>query len=168
MRALARCSSYHVWNLGGSHTVTLGELIERIAARLGQSPHVRALPRQPGDVARTWADVTRARDELGWSPAIPLERGLDLFLDWLPGRGWPEESRMNISVVGTGYVGLVTGACFAEFGNVVVCVDKDASKIADLRCGRMPIYEPGLDDLVERNVKAGRLRFDDRRRGRGP
>jgi len=66
---------------------------------------------------------------------------------------------MNIAVVGTGYVGLVTGACFSEFGNHVVCVDKDAEKIAMLHRNEMPIYEPGLDALVERNVKAGRLEF---------
>jgi len=66
---------------------------------------------------------------------------------------------MNIAVVGTGYVGLVTGACFSEFGNHVVCVDNDAEKIATLKRGEMPIYEPGLDALVERNVKAGRLMF---------
>jgi UDPglucose 6-dehydrogenase len=66
---------------------------------------------------------------------------------------------MNICVVGTGYVGLVTGACFAEFGNPVVCVDKDAAKIATLDQGKIPIYEPGLEDLVQRNFRAGRLRF---------
>ena len=66
---------------------------------------------------------------------------------------------MNITVVGTGYVGLVTGACFSEFGNHVVCVDNDAAKVAMLERNEMPIYEPGLDALVERNVKAGRLEF---------
>ncbi len=66
---------------------------------------------------------------------------------------------MNIAVVGTGYVGLVSGACFAEFGNHVVCADKDEDKIAMLARGEMPIYEPGLDGLVERNVRAGRLQF---------
>ena len=62
-------------------------------------------------------------------------------------------------MIGSGYVGLVSGACFADFGHDVCCVDKDASKIERLLAGVMPIYEPGLDDLVERNVKAGRLRF---------
>ena len=66
---------------------------------------------------------------------------------------------MNICVVGTGYVGLVTGTCFAEFGSNVICVDKDESKIAALKDGKVPIYEPGLDEMIERNVKAGRLHF---------
>ena len=66
---------------------------------------------------------------------------------------------MRIAVVGTGYVGLVVGACLAENGNNVVCVDKDASKIAMLRAGKMPIYEPGLEELVRRNHHEERLRF---------
>jgi len=66
---------------------------------------------------------------------------------------------MNIAVVGTGYVGLVTGAVFADLGNDVACVDKDVAKIDMLRAGRMPIYEPGLEELVHRNVADGRLSF---------
>ena len=66
---------------------------------------------------------------------------------------------MRIAIVGTGYVGLVSGACFADFGHDVVCVDKDAAKIAQLEAGEMPIYEPGLDALVSSNVAAGRLSF---------
>src|SRR5579859_6798371 len=65
----------------------------------------------------------------------------------------------KICVVGTGYVGLVTGACLAELGNTVVCLDVVEAKITRLRAGEMPIYEPGLEPLVRRNVAAGRLRF---------
>ncbi len=66
---------------------------------------------------------------------------------------------MKIAMVGSGYVGLVSGACFADFGHDVVCIDKDESKIERLRAGVMPIYEPGLAELVAANVKAGRLSF---------
>jgi len=68
---------------------------------------------------------------------------------------------MKITVIGTGYVGLVTGTCLSEVGNDVICFDTDAAKIAALKEGVMPIWEPGLDDLVARNVKAGRLHFTD-------
>lgn len=66
---------------------------------------------------------------------------------------------MKITVIGTGYVGLVTGACLAEMGNHVVCLDRDASRISALKAGQIPIYEPGLSDLVERNARGGRLAF---------
>src|SRR2546425_4801430 len=66
---------------------------------------------------------------------------------------------MKIAVVGTGYVGLVVGACLAENGNTVICVDKDASKIATLDAGRMPIFEPGLEEVVRRNHSEERLTF---------
>jgi UDPglucose 6-dehydrogenase len=66
---------------------------------------------------------------------------------------------MQIVMIGTGYVGLVSGACFADFGHQVICVDKDETKIASLKRGEIPIFEPDLDRLVETNVKAGRLSF---------
>ena len=66
---------------------------------------------------------------------------------------------MRVAMIGTGYVGLVSGACFADFGHDVICVDKDPSKIERLERGEIPIFEPGLDDLVAANVRGGRLSF---------
>src|SRR5438876_9721022 len=66
---------------------------------------------------------------------------------------------MNIAVIGTGYVGLVAGSCLAESGNDVGCVDSDAAKIEKLRQGMIPIYEPGLPEFVERNLREERLTF---------
>src|SRR5262249_58575768 len=72
---------------------------------------------------------------------------------------WKGPPRMRISVVGTGYVGLVAGACLAENGNEVMCVDKDPAKIRLLQRGKIPIYEPGLEELVRRNHSEKRLTF---------
>jgi len=66
---------------------------------------------------------------------------------------------MKVSIFGTGYVGLVTGACFAEMGNDVLCVDVDADKVARLQAGRIPIYEPGLESMVKANSALGQLSF---------
>jgi UDPglucose 6-dehydrogenase len=66
---------------------------------------------------------------------------------------------MRVSMIGAGYVGLVSGACFADFGHQVTCIDKDAAKIAALNRGEIPIYEPGLAELVESNMRQGRLEF---------
>ena len=66
---------------------------------------------------------------------------------------------MKLCMIGTGYVGLVSGVCFADIGNQVVCVDKDRTKIDKLNFGVSPIYEPGLDELIEKNFKAKRLSF---------
>ena len=66
---------------------------------------------------------------------------------------------MKIAVVGTGYVGLVTGTCFAETGNQVICIDIDKKKVEQMQRGEIPIYEPHLDGLFERNITQGRLQF---------
>src|SRR5438445_12108040 len=66
---------------------------------------------------------------------------------------------MDLSIIVSGYVGLVTGACFADVGHNVICVDNDAQKIKQLQSGEVPIYEPGLEEIIHRNVSARRLRF---------
>src|SRR6202161_2626726 len=66
---------------------------------------------------------------------------------------------MRVTMIGAGYVGLVSGACFADFGHQVICIDKDATKVAALKRGEIPIFEPGLADLVEANMQQGRLEF---------
>src|SRR5690606_12310976 len=76
-----------------------------------------------------------------------------------PTRGSPPRHPMKISVIGTGYVGLVVGTCFAETGNRVTCVDVDEDKIRRLKAGEVPIYEPGLEELIARNVDERRLQF---------
>ena len=82
VRASERCSGYHVWNLGGSRTVELKDLVQKIAGGLGVEARIKSLPMQPGDVDRTWADITRARRELDWSPRVDIDTGLGLFLEW--------------------------------------------------------------------------------------
>jgi UDPglucose 6-dehydrogenase len=92
-------------------------------------------------------------------------RAVKLYWSWSRYRNRPVvqsggvEELVKIAVVGTGYVGLVAGACFAESGNDVVCVDKNAAKIRTLNAGKMPIYEPGLEEIVRRNRQEGRLSF---------
>jgi len=82
VRALDRCAGFHVWNLGGSRTTRLDELIGKIASGLGVRLEAVEKPMQPGDVDRTWADIGKARGDLGWSPQVDFDQGLALFLEW--------------------------------------------------------------------------------------
>jgi len=80
--ALDRAEGFHVWNLGGAHPVVLNDVIARLARGLGLTPRLRRLPPQPGDVERTWADVSRAKRELAWAPGTSFGQGMDSFLTW--------------------------------------------------------------------------------------
>jgi UDP-glucuronate 4-epimerase len=82
VRSLDRTRAFHIWNLGGSHPVLLNDLIARLARGLRCSPDLKRLPPQPGDVDRTWADVSRAKKDLDWAPGTSFEQGIDAFLAW--------------------------------------------------------------------------------------
>ena len=83
--ALEHAEGYHVWNLGGSHPVLLNDLVERIGRGLGETPKIKRLPPQPGDVDRTWADISRARRELSWTPRTSFDDGMSSFFEWFRG-----------------------------------------------------------------------------------
>ena len=82
VRAAARIRGFRIWNLGGSSPVPLDDLVARLGAGLGVAPELLRLPRQPGDVDRTWADIARAAEELGWAPRTGFDSGLERFLTW--------------------------------------------------------------------------------------
>ena len=82
VRAHDRCSAYHVWNLGGSQTISLSDLLVKIAERMGVEARIDCLPQQPGDVDRTWADISLAGRDLDWAPKTAIDEGLALFLEW--------------------------------------------------------------------------------------
>lgn len=82
LRALDRAAGFHIWNLGGAQPVVLNDVIAALASRLGRPARVKRLPLQPGDVDRTWADVSKAKAELDWAPATGFENGLDAFVAW--------------------------------------------------------------------------------------
>jgi len=92
MRALERCDRFRIYNLGGSEPVTLAKLIQQIEAALGKPAVIQRMPKQPGDVERTYADLTRSRSELGYQPKTPLEEGLRRFVKWFAefGDSYPE------------------------------------------------------------------------------
>lgn len=93
LAAMDHLSGYHVWNLGGSRTVTLAKLIEMISHRLGRKAVIEEQPMQPGDVDRTWADTTRSLRELHWEPRTGIEEGLDRFMAWFRCRNAEPENR---------------------------------------------------------------------------
>jgi UDP-glucuronate 4-epimerase len=96
LRALERTTSFHVWNLGGSHPVLLRELVDRLASGLGVPARLEHRPMPPGDVDRTWADVSRARAELGWTPSVGFDEGIERFLSWFRSeRGRPAPARAS-------------------------------------------------------------------------
>ena len=166
--ALDRSLSFEIVNLGGAHPVTLSELVSALERATGREAQAGT---PAGPAGRRARDV-RGGGEGGAGARLPgagAARGGPppdgrLVSRARPSGGNREPERrrlasMNICMVGTGYVGLVTGACLADFGMNVVCVDKDADKIAALQRGHVPIYEPGLEEVIARNERAGRLRF---------
>jgi UDP-glucuronate 4-epimerase len=82
LSAAAHTTAFHIWNLGGASPVVLNDVIAKLASGLGESPRIKRLPPQAGDVNRTWADVSRAKRELGWAPKTSFDAGMDAFLAW--------------------------------------------------------------------------------------
>jgi len=82
LRAMERTTGFHIWNLGGASPVALNDVIAKLSSGLGTTPRLKRLPRQAGDVDRTWADVTRAKHELGWTPRTSFDQGMNTFLKW--------------------------------------------------------------------------------------
>src|ERR1022692_1697851 len=119
----------------------------------GGVPHRARVNLECGDLSPLCAPglYTLQKDKAATSRRTPNERAYTEHMS----------NAMHVGVIGTGYVGLVTATCLAEAGHHLTCVDNDPRKIQMLREGRVPIYEPGLEDMVARNVAAGRMRFSE-------
>ncbi len=177
-RALEHGARGEVYNFGGGAERENIEIVRRIVEALGvPASLVTHIADRPAHDRRYAMDWSKARRALGWAPRWSFEDGLAATVAWYRTQetwwravkdgsyrqfyqAWYEERNgMKIGVVGTGYVGLVIGAGLAETGNSVTCADVNEGKIAKLRAGEIPIFEPGLEPLVARNQAEGRLVF---------
>jgi UDPglucose 6-dehydrogenase len=161
-------------NVGNPHEMTVLELAELIRELTGSDSLVEFTDRPQDDPSQRRPDITFARTELRWEPAVEVRDGLLKTIDWFRDRAacaspvWHGtqaehvQPRHKVAVIGTGYVGAVTATCLAFVGHSVCGLDSDAAYVGQLNQGQGPFIEPGLPELLKATLSTGRLRFTDR------
>ena len=162
-------------NVGNPHEMTILELAEYVRELTGSSSPIQFTPRPEDDPSQRKPDITLARTELDWEPAVDIRHGLLETVAWFRGRDtdslWTAAAEREVedrastshkvAVIGTGYVGAVTSTCLAFLGHTVCGLDSDSIRAGQLNNGQTPFHEPGLPEMLEASLSTGRLRFTD-------
>jgi nucleotide sugar dehydrogenase len=164
-------------NIGNPHEMTVLELAELIRELTGSASSVQFTARPQDDPSQRRPDITHARTELHWEPAVDVRAGLLDTIQWFRDRavGSPQidsfpalgarddelHPRHKVAVIGTGYVGAVTSTCLAFLGHTVCGLDSDSSRAGQLNNGQAPFVEPGLPEILKTTLSSGRLTFTD-------
>lgn len=161
-------------NIGNPTEMTILELAELIIDLTEVDSAIQFTDRPKDDPSQRRPDITLAREELGWEPTVDVRTGLSATVQWFQGvapevlsatgRAFqnPDISPYKVAVIGTGYVGAVTSTCLAYLGHSVCGLDTDPVRAGQLDHGQVPFFEPGLQQMLQRTLESGRLRFTDR------